>query len=120
MAILRDIEAAADAIRIGFAGDILPVAANFNVVRFPRPDGGTEYRVYSYRTLVAIVTRARGVPGVRVDMCVDALNHSATTARHVACFLSRVVDGYVDWERLKAACVSAIGSVVTVPTVCAA
>ena len=57
MAILRDIEAAADAIRIGFAGDILPVAANFNVVRFPRPDGGTEYRVYSYRTLVAIVTR---------------------------------------------------------------
>ena len=117
MTVLHDIEAAAYAVRHGFAGDIIPVAINFNVVRFPRPEGGDEYRVYSYRTLVAIVTRAVGTIGVRVDMCADALNHSVTTSRHVAHFLSGVVDGYVDWDRLKAACASAVGSTVVVPTV---
>lgn len=117
MTVLHDIDSAAYAVRHCFAGDIIPVAINFTVVRIPRPEGGDEYRVYSYRTLVAIATRKAGTIGVRVDMCVDALNHSATTSRHVARFLSGVVSGRVDWDRLKAACASAVGSTVTVPTV---
>lgn len=58
MTVLHDIDSAAYAVRHGFAGDIIPVATNFNVVRIPRPEGGDEYRVYSYRTLVAFVMRA--------------------------------------------------------------
>lgn len=117
MTVLHDIDSAAYLVRHGFASDFMPIAINFNVVRIPRPEGGDEYRVYSYRTLVAIVTRALGTVGVRVDMCTDALSHSRTTSRHVARFLSGVVDGYVDWDRLKAACASAVGSTVVVPTV---
>lgn len=66
MTVLHDIDSAAYAVRHGFAGDIIPVAPNFNIVRIPHPEGGDEYRVYSYRTLVAIVTRALGTVGVRV------------------------------------------------------
>lgn len=117
MTVLHDIDTAANAVRCGFAGDIIPVATNFTVVRFPHPEGGDEYRVYSYRTLVAFATRALGVPGVRVDMCVDALEHSVTTSRHVCRFLSGVVSGRVDWDRLKALCASAVGSTVTVPVI---
>ena len=120
MTVLHDIDSAAYAVRCGFAGDIIPVAVNFNVVRIPRPEGGDEYRVYSYRTLVVLVTRVAGTVGVRVDMCTDALNHSATTSRHVSRFLSGVVDGRVDWKQLKALCASAVGSTVTVPMVCEA
>lgn len=115
MTVLHDIDSAAYAVRHGFAGDIIPVATNFNVVRIPRPEGGDEYRVYSYQTLVVIVTRALGVIGVRVDMYTDALSHSATTSRHVARFLNGVADGRVDWDRLRAACASAVGSTVQVP-----
>lgn len=117
MTVLHDIDTAANAVRRGCAGDIIPVATNFTVVRFPHPEGGDGYRVYSYRTLVAFVIRTVGTVGVRVDMCTDALNHSATTSRHVSRFLSGVVSGCVDWERLRALCASAVGSTVPVPTV---
>lgn len=115
MTVLHDIERAAYDVATGRAGDIIPVATNFSVVRFPR-ESGWEYRVFSYRTLVALVTRPFG-EGVRVDMCTDALRHSATTSRHVCRFINGVVSGRVDWERLRAMCEAATGSTVVVPTV---
>lgn len=118
MTVLQDIDRAAHEVATGMAGDIIPVAPNFNIVRVARKNGG-EYRVYSYRTFVASVFREWGAERGGVYVAGGAFSWSATTSRHLSRFISGVVNGRVDWERLKAMCEAAgkspSGGMVLVP-----
>ena len=106
MTVLQNIDRAAHEVATGMAGDIIPVAPNFNIVRVARKNG-SEYRVYSYRTLVASVFRDWGAERGVVYVVCGAFNWSATTSRHLRRFICGVVSGRVDWERLKAMCEAA-------------
>lgn len=105
MGILNDIDSAAYDLGRGGLGELTPVARNFTIVR-GNPTAGsnflTTYRVFSYGTCVIHVGKTfEGSLLVLVKP--DTFNHSATTSKHVRCFLSALV-GRIDWDALYKAC----------------
>lgn len=89
-------------------GGIIPVSGNFTIV-----DREGVYEVYSYRTLVAMVTfgsylnKQTGVwsPRPIVQVCADAFDHTHTTSRHLHRFITALIEHRrVDWDKLKQLC----------------
>lgn len=87
---------------------IIPVSGNFTIV-----DREGVYEIYSYRTLVAIVTfgshlnKQTGVwsPRPIVQVYNDAFDHTRTTSRHLHRFITALMEHRrVDWEKLKTLC----------------
>lgn len=87
---------------------IIPVSGNFTIV-----DRDGVYEIYSYRTLVAIVTfgshlnKQTGVwsPRPIVQVCNDAFDHTRTTSRHLHRFITTLMEHRrVDWDKLKQLC----------------
>lgn len=89
-------------------GGIIPVSGNFTIVCYEGV-----YEVYSYRTLVALVTfgsylnKQTGVwsPRPIVQVYNDAFNHTRTTSRHLHRFITALMEHRrVDWDKLKTLC----------------
>lgn len=87
---------------------IIPVSENFTIV-----DREGVYEVYSYRTLVALVTfgsylnKQTGIWSLRAIVQVqnDAFNHTRTTSRHLHRFITALMEHRrVDWDKLKQLC----------------
>lgn len=76
---------------------------NFTIVaNHNHPVPNSQFDVYSYTTLVAVVNRDEtGNWDTFVHR--DAFQHSTTTSQHVRRFLSAMV-GRVDWDALYKAC----------------
>lgn len=78
-----------------------------------------EYRVYSYRTLVAFVTfhpYSVRIPVIRV--CKDAYDHSRTTNKHLNRFIAALLapfDLRPDWDDPHKWCSNSLWSVTSVP-----
>lgn len=78
-----------------------------------------EYRVYSYRTLVAFVTfhpYSVRIPTIRV--CKDAFDHSRTTSKHLNRFITALLapfDLRPDWGNAPEWCAHSLWSVTSVP-----
>lgn len=78
-----------------------------------------EYRVYSYRTLVAFVTfhpYSVRIPTIRV--CKDAFDHSRTTSKHLHRFITALLapfDLKPDWDDAHKWCSNSLWSVTSVP-----
>lgn len=87
---------------------IIPVSGNFTIV-----DREGVYEVYSYRTLVAVVSfgsilnEQTGVWSLRpiVQIRTDAFDHTRTTSRHLHRFITALMEHRrVDWDKLKQLC----------------
>lgn len=78
-----------------------------------------EYRVYSYRTLVAFVAfhpYPVRIPTIRV--CKDAFDHSRTTSKHLHRFITALLapfDLKPDWDDARKWCSNSMQSVTSVP-----
>lgn len=78
-----------------------------------------EYRVYSYRTLVAFVTfhpYSVRIPTIRV--CKDAFDHSRTTTKHLNLFIVALLAPFnlrPDWGNAPEWCAHSLWSVTSVP-----
>lgn len=93
---------------------IIPVATNFTIVCRTNLIGEHEYEVYSYRTVVALVSlyvsnnsADKSIPSVHSVVRVrnDAFDHSQTTSRHLHRFITAVMEHRrVDWDALKTQC----------------
>lgn len=93
---------------------IIPVATNFTIVCRTNLIGEHEYEVYSYRTVVALVSlyvsndsAGKSIPSVRsvVRVCNDAFDHSQTTSRHLHRFITAMMEHRrVDWDTLRRLC----------------
>lgn len=93
---------------------IIPVATNFTIVCRTNLIGEHEYEVYSYRTVVALVSlyvsndsADKSIPSVRLVVRVrnDAFDHSQTTSRHLHRFITAMMEHRrVDWDALKTQC----------------
>lgn len=103
MSILDDIDSAAYDLILGRLGELTPVARNFTIVKDkPLENCISTYRVFSYRTCVACVSkRFNGELLILVHR--DAFHHSTTTSKHVRRLVSAMV-GRVDWDALYKAC----------------
>ena len=89
-------------------GGIIPVSGNFTIVWQERG-----YEVYSYRTLVALVSfdsyrnKQTGIwsPRAIVQVYNDAFDHTRTTSRHLHRFINALLEPLrVDWDKLKQLC----------------
>ena len=89
-------------------GGIIPVSGKFTIVWQERG-----YEVYSYRTLVALVSfgsyrnKQTGIwsPRAIVQVYNDAFDHTCTTSRHLHRFITALLEPRrVDWDKLKQLC----------------
>lgn len=89
-------------------GGIIPVSGNFTIV-----DREGVYEIYSYRTLVALVSfgsflnEQTGVWSLRpiVRVCNNAFDHTRTTSRHLHRFITALMEHRrIDWDALKQLC----------------
>lgn len=94
--VLEEIDEAAREIINDRPEGIIPTAGgHFTIVRHDLAVGDEliyEYRVYSYRTLVAFVTfppYSVGIPTIRVFK--DAFDHSRTTSKHLNRFITALL-----------------------------
>ena len=87
---------------------IIPVSGNFTIVWQEYA-----YEIYSYRTLVALVSfssflnEQTGIWSMRplVRICNDAFDHTRTTSRHLHRFITAMMEHRrVDWDKLKQLC----------------
>lgn len=87
---------------------IMNISGNFTIVCHE-----SVYEVYSYRTLVALVTfgsylnKQTGVwsPRAIVRVYNDAFDHTHTTSRHLHRFITALMEHRrVDWDTLKQLC----------------
>lgn len=102
---------------------IIPVSGNFTIVWQEYA-----YEIYSYRTLVALVSfnlfldEQTGVWSIRplVRICNDAFDHTRTTSRHLHRFITALMEHRrIDWDKLKQLCEESKadgGETVIVPT----
>ena len=106
--ILTRIDKAARELLDDQPGGIIPVSENFTIV-----DREGVYEVYSYRTLVALVTfgsylnKQTGIWSLRAIVQVqnDAFDHTRTTSRHLHRFITALMEHRrVDWDKLKQLC----------------
>lgn len=106
--VLTRIDKAAREILTDQPGGIIPVSGNFTIVC----QGGM-YEVYSYRTLVALVSfgshfnKQTNVWSLRpvVQVYNDAFDHTRTTSRHLHRFITALMEHRrVDWDELKQLC----------------
>lgn len=106
--ILARIDKAARELLDDQPGGIIPVSENFTIV-----DREGVYEVYSYRTLVALVTfgsylnKQTGIWSLRAIVQVqnDAFDHTRTTSRHLHRFITALMEHRrVDWDKLKQLC----------------
>jgi hypothetical protein len=106
--ILARIDKAARELLDDQPGGIIPVSGNFTIVN---RDG--VYEIYSYRTLVALVSfgsllnEQTGVWSLRpiVQVCNDAFDHTRTTSRHLHRFITALMEHRrIDWDKLKQLC----------------
>lgn len=120
--ILEEIDEAAYEIINDRPEGIIPVSKNFTVVRHDLTVDDElicEYRVYSYRTLVAFVTfhpYSVRIPTIRV--CKDAFDHSHTTSKHLSRFIAALLapfDLKPDWDDARKWCSNSMWSVTSVP-----
>lgn len=100
--ILARIDKAARELLYDQPDDIIPVSENFTIVRREY-----EYEIYSYRTVVALVSFP-GLPENHrpvVRIFADAFDHTRTTSRHLARFITTLMEHRrVDWDKLKQLC----------------
>lgn len=100
--VLARIDAAAREILNDRPDGIIPVSGNFTIVRREY-----EYEIYSYRTVIAFVSFP-GLPENHrpvVRICADAFDHTRTTSRHLARFITALMEHRrVNWDALKALC----------------
>ena len=90
------------------------MATNFTIVCRTNLIGEYEYEVYSYRTVVALVSlyvsndsADKSIPSVRSVVRVrnDAFDHSQTTSQHLHRFITAMMEHRrVDWDKLKTLC----------------
>ena len=90
------------------------MATNFTIVCRTNLIGEREYEVYSYMTVVALVSlyvsndsADKSIPSVRSVVCVrnDAFDHSQTTSRHLHRFITAMMEHRrVDWDTLRRLC----------------
>ena len=106
--ILAKIDKAAREILDDQPDGIIPVSGNFTIVC--QED---VYEVYSYRTLVALVSfvlylnEQTGVWSLRpiVQIRANAFDHTRTTSRHLHRFITALMEHRrVDWDKLKQMC----------------
>lgn len=106
--ILARIDKAARELLDDQPGGIIPVSGNFTIV-----DQEGVYEVYSYRTLVALVTfgsylnKQTGIWSLRAIVQVqnDAFDHTRTTSRHLHRFITALMEHRrIDWDKLKQLC----------------
>ena len=112
--IFTEIDKAAREILNDQPDGIIPVATNFTIVCRTNLIGEYEYEVYSYRTVVALVSlyvsndpANKSTPSVRsiVRIYNNAFNHSQTTSRHLHRFITAIMEHRrVDWDTLKRLC----------------
>lgn len=112
--IFTEIDKAARELIIDQPDGIIPVATNFTIVCRTNLIGEHEYEVYSYRTVVALVSlyvsndsADKSTPSVRsvVRVRSDAFDHSQTTSRHLHRFITAMMEHRrVDWDALKTQC----------------
>lgn len=103
MGILENIDSAAYDLEHGRLGELTAISGNFTIVRdMPRENCISTYRVFSYSTLVAYVSK-RFDNELLIPVKRDAFHHSATTSKHVRRFLSALL-GRIDWDALYKAC----------------
>ena len=120
--VLEEIDEAAWEIINDRPEGIIPVSKNFTIVRHDYTVNDEliyEYRVYSYRTLVAFVTfhpYSVRIPTIRV--CKDAYDHSRTTSEHLNRFITALLapfDLRPDWDDPRKWCSNSMWSVTSVP-----
>lgn len=112
--ILTEIDKAARELIADQPDGIIPVATNFTIVCRTNLIGEHEYEVYSYRTVVALVSlyvsndsADKSIPSVRSVVRVrnDAFDHSQTTSRHLHRFITAMMEHRrVDWDTLRRLC----------------
>ena len=112
--ILTEIDKAARELITDQPDGIIPVATNFTIVCRTNLIGEHEYEVYSYRTVVALVSlyvsndsADKSIPSVRsvVHVRNDAFDHSQTTSRHLHRFITAMMEHRrVDWDTLRRLC----------------
>lgn len=122
--VLTRIDKAAREILDDQPGGIIPVSGNFTIVWQEYA-----YEIYSYRTLVALVSfssflnEQTGIWSMRplVRICNDAFDHTHTTSRHLRRFITAMMEHRrVDWDKLKQLCDASKangGKTVIVPTI---
>lgn len=121
--VLKEIDEAAYEIINDWPEGIIPTAnGRFTIVRHDVrvcDELICEYRVYSYRTLVAFVTfhpYSVRIPTIRV--CKDAFDHSRTTTKHLHRFITALLmpfDLRPDWGKAPEWCAHSLWSVTSVP-----
>lgn len=106
--ILARIDKAARELLYDQPDGIIPVSGNFTIVWQEYA-----YEVYSYRTLVALVSFASsrneqtGLWSMRplVRICNDAFDHTRTTSKHLHRFITALMEHRrIDWDKLKQLC----------------
>lgn len=106
--ILARIDKAARELLYDQPDGIIPVSGNFTIVWQEYA-----YEVYSYRTLVALVSFASylneqtGIWSMRplVRICNDAFDHTRTTSKHLHRFITALMEHRrIDWDKLKVLC----------------
>ena len=106
--VLTRIDKAAREILDDQPGGIIPVSGKFTIVWQEYA-----YEIYSYRTLVALVSfrpflnEQTGIWSMRpvVRICNDAFDHTRTTSRHLHRFITALMEHRrVDWDTLKQLC----------------
>lgn len=120
--VLEEIDEAAYEIINDRPEGIIPMAGGrFTIVRHDVTVGDElicEYRVYSYRTLVAFVTfRPYWVRIPTITICKDAFDHSRTTSKHLNRFITALLvpfDLKPDWDDARERCSDPMWSVTSV------
>lgn len=112
--IFTEIDKAAQELITDQPDGIIPVATNFTIVCRTNLIGEHEYEVYSYRTVVALVSlyvsndsADKSIPSVHSVVRVrnDAFDHSQTTSRHLHRFITAMMGHRrVDWDTLRRLC----------------
>lgn len=106
--VLTRIDKAAREILDDQPSGIIPVSGNFTIVWQEYA-----YEIYSYRTLVALVSfssflnEQTGVWSMRplVRIYNDAFDHTRTTSRHLHRFITALMEHRrIDWDKLKQLC----------------
>lgn len=121
--VLKEIDEAAWEIINDRPEGIIPTAGGrFTIVRHDYTVDDElicEYRVYSYRTLIAFVTfhpYSVRIPTIRV--CKDAFDHSRTTSKHLSRFITALLTPFdlkPDWDDPRKWCSNSMWSVTSVP-----
>lgn len=121
--VLEEIDEAAYEIITDRPEGIIPMAGGrFTIVRHDYTVNDElicEYRVYSYRTIVAFVTfhpYSVRIPTIRV--CKDAFDHSRTTSKHLNRFITALLAPFnlgPDWGNAPEWCAHSLWSVTSVP-----